>query len=244
LNPQTGETVLQTDIGGLVAEEPVEPNCILAAVDDRLILAAAGGVLCCDREGHVHWRQRSTWLPAEIRSLAGNANAAMALVVQPHAPLVVLQSGAPGLQAFDLETGRRVWQRAIPDLRRIVGSVAGRIVAQTPRGMLAFQAADGAFVWQRDLPASSCVCGVCDDGQVITASVQTDENGKQQIVLQWLAGRDGRDESTTSVELPEPHITSVACFASIAGRFFVVGYDQDRSAARLLELVATGTEKP
>jgi outer membrane protein assembly factor BamB len=246
LNPQNGDTVLQTDIGGLVAEEAVEPNCILAAIDDRLILAAAGGVLCCDREGRVHWRQRSTWLPAEIRSLASDANVAMALVVQPHAPLVVLQPGAPGLQAFDLETGRRGWQRAIPDLKRIVGSVAGRIVAQTPRGLLAFQAADGAFEWQRDLPASPCTCGVCDDGQVVTGSVEVHENGKQQLVLQWLAGRDGRDETSTSVEIPDPHVNSVTCFGSIAGHFFVVGYDMEKSAARLLEFVPAGsaTDKP
>lgn len=244
LNPETGETLLQTDIGGLIAGETIEPHCALTAIDDRLVLATAAGVLCCDRAGNVHWLQRSTWLPAEIRSLAPDSHPETAMVVQPNAPLVVLQPGAPGLQAFDLETGRRVWQRAIPDLNRILTWGSGLIIAMTPRGLLAFQVVDGAFAWQQELSEQPFACGICDDGRVVTAAVQPDENGKQQLVLQWRAGRDGSSESITTLELPEPPTMSVECLGSTAGRFFIVGYDRERSLASLYEFVASETEKP
>jgi hypothetical protein len=201
------------------------------------VLATTAGVLCCDRAGNVNWLQRSTWLPHDIRNLSPDAPVETALIVQPNAPLVVLQPGVPGLQAFDLDTGRRVWQRAIPDLNRIVCWGGGLIVAMTPRGLLAFQATDGAFAWQRDLPDSPFACGICDDGQVISASVQAIDNGKQRLALQWFAGRDGRNETVTSVEIPEPRLNSIACIGSLADRFFVVGSDQDQSTAWLLEFV-------
>jgi hypothetical protein len=244
LNPDTGETLMQTDVGGLDTDESGLLNCTLAAAEDRLVLATIAGVLCCDRAGRVHWLQRSTWLPSDIRSLVSDAHAETALVVQPDAPMIVLQQGVPGLQAFDLETGRRLWQRAISDLNRIVGSGGGMIVAMTPRGLLAFQAADGACAWQRELQPLPSAGGVCDDGRVFTALVQQDENGKLQLVVQWFAARDGRDERGASAEIALPGLGSVACIGSMTGRFFVVCNGDDRSMAWLLELVSIGPVKP
>jgi outer membrane protein assembly factor BamB len=199
-------------------------------------------VMCCDREGHVQWLQRSIWLTPQVQDLATKARVEMALIAQSNAPVIVLQPGAAGLKAFDPETGRRVWQWAIPDITRVVGSSGGLIVAMTPRGLLAYRAADGAFVWQRDLPASHFACGLCDDGRVAIASVQPGENGKQRLSLQWISRSDNNDDEKVSIEFPEPRITSVVRLGAIAGRFFIVGYDKEHSAARLLELVPVGNE--
>ena len=237
LNPETGDILSQTDLGRLDPDDTVESQCALAAIEDRLVLAAAGAVLFCDRAGHVQWLQRSTWLPADIRNLAPDTHLEFALVVQPKSPLVVLQPGVPGLQAFDLETGRRVWQRSIPDLNRIVGSGAGLVIAITPRGLLAFQAADGAFAWERDLPELPLTCGICNDGQVVSAAVKPGEDGKLQLVLQWFAGPDSHNDSVTSVEIPVPGLSSVAGIGSIGDRYFLIGSSQDHSTAWLLELV-------
>jgi outer membrane protein assembly factor BamB len=237
LNPDTGETFSQTDIGRLVADNAVEPHCALAAVEDRLVLATAAGVLCCDRAGHVHWLQRSTWLPHDIRNLAPDSHPDFALVLQSRTPLIVLQPGAPGLQAFDLETGRRVWQRAIPDVGRIVGSGGGLVIAATPRGLLAFQAADGAFAWQRELPKLPTMCTICDDGLVIGVAVKKGDNGMQQLILQWFGGPDSHNDSVTAAEIPVPAFSSVAGIGSTGDRYFVVGSSQDSSTAWLLELI-------
>ena len=245
-NPETGGVSFEATIGELdgsvIASDMSPPICDLAAIDDRLVLAAAGGVACCDRAGHVHWLQRSTYLPGAIRGLATGTNVEMAIVVQPKTPLIVLQPGAPGLQAFDLDTGRRAWQRAIPDLHRIVSYGGGQIVALTPRGLLAFLAVDGAFAWQREIAETPVAWAVDGAGQTIAASVKGDENGRQQLVLRWLAAHDGHDVRLSSIDIPGPPLNSVAGLGVIAGRYFVVGSGQDAASGHLFELTPSATD--
>jgi hypothetical protein len=185
----------------------------------------------------VHWLQRSTWLPADIRGLAPDARVEPAMFVQPSAPLIVLQPAVPGLQAFDLETGRRVWQRAIPDLHRVAGSGGGLLVAMTPRGLLVFHAADGAFAWHHEFSESPFASAICEDGHVVTASIQKDENGKQQLFLKWFDRGEDRRDAVTSTAIPAPPMASIAGLGSTAGRFFVVGSSHDGATAWLSELV-------
>ena len=37
--------------------------CEAVAVDDKIVAAIGGGVICCDLLGQVRWSRRQTWVP-------------------------------------------------------------------------------------------------------------------------------------------------------------------------------------
>src|SRR5262249_51220647 len=123
-------------------------NCQAAVVGARLVAVAGGTVLCCDFTGRPLWVRRQIWIPP--------AQAPAANEQSPGAPLVhgnrlfVTQPGVFAVECLDLDTGRRIWQQPLPDIRRLVGVSGERIIVETARGWQAYAAPTGKFLWEHD----------------------------------------------------------------------------------------------
>jgi len=238
LDPDTGKPIFQTQIGELLQGNTTRPVCELAATEDRLVIATAGGVLCCNRNGQVIWLQRSLSLPSQIRSDLHTPAVQPSLFIPVAGVVVVQQPQAIGMQAFDLNSGRRVWQRAIPDLSQIAGAADGLIYALTPRGLLALHTSTGEVAWQKPLLLASAVCSVSDKVGVTIGEIEPAESGKKQLAIRTLAAADANETSQATIALASETPEVVSPVVSSNGRFFLVGYDRDHAEARLLELQA------
>jgi outer membrane protein assembly factor BamB len=187
----------------------------------------------------VSWIQRSLSLPAEIGNELQPRTVQSGLIVSAEGTVIVLQPGAIGMQAFDLDSGRRVWQRAIPDLYQIAGAADGLIFALTPRGLLAVHASTGEVAWQKSLGLTPIAWSVSDTGGVSIGELVPVESGTEQLVIHNLAATDGSELAKTLIVLPADSREVISPVVSSNGRFFLFGYDRDHAAARLLELQAT-----
>jgi hypothetical protein len=234
LDPESGATLSQAELAELRPTYAVPEACELAAADERLVLATADGILCCDRAGTANWLQRSTILPDSLRASLNAPPTKAALLVSANV-VIALQPGAIGVQAFDLDSGRRIWQRAIPDPYQIFGAGDGLIVALTPRGLVGLQRATGVCAWSRPLAALPVVAFASADGHVAVGEFEQSESGTRKLLIRSLAPADGQELGAISVELPAPGLELSGPIASSAGRFFAIGRDRNQAMTHLLE---------
>lgn len=121
------------------------PACLLGRIDESLVVLCAGGLVCCDPEGHVRWMRRQAFVPPAIDPLWKSQPLAPPLAAD--GTLFVVQPGAPAILAVDAGSGRVVWKRGCDGARRVLGvneSPGGRVVlVETAAGTAAFRAADG-----------------------------------------------------------------------------------------------------
>jgi outer membrane protein assembly factor BamB len=236
LDPDTGKPSSQTEVGQLLPGDSAPTFCELAASEERLVIATAGGVLCCDRTGRNNWLQRSLSLPAEIPGDLPVPPVQPALSIPTPTVVVVLQAGAIGIQAFDVDSGRRIWQRAIPDLFQIAGATADLNVALTPRGLLALHTATGELAWQKPLAQPPAYWSVSEKGDVSIGEVEPGESGRKQLVIHTLEATNGSELPQIVLSLPAEPLELVGPIVSSNGRFFVIGCDREHATGQLLEL--------
>lgn len=123
--------------------------CQTAATEDRIVAHLAGSVVCLDATGSVQWVRRQTRLPESMDPAQGRQAA--------HPPVIAAewvfcaQPRSPVVDCLALNSGRRRWTKVVPDLRRLLGVLADRLLVQTGGGVMALDTATGKTAWTAPL---------------------------------------------------------------------------------------------
>lgn len=186
--------------GDVVSQQPViqlrnlwdrQLSCQVVVAGTKIVGVAGGTVFCCDFTGRPLWVRRQQWIPPSQAVAANEQSPGVPLVIGSR--LFVSQPGVFAIECLDLETGRRVWQEPIPDLRRVIGLSGERLVVETARGWQAQGVADGKLLWQSDadqvLDAQVCPAS----GDLLVARREIQHNDVWRSVLVWLNAESGRE---------------------------------------------------
>ena len=101
-------------------------------------------MICCDADGGTIWLRRQPWIGPALDDWWWFQSPCPPLVDEGR--LFVAQPGVGGLTAIDAATGRLLWARPLPTLRRLAGLAGGaarRLVVETGDGLFAVDPADG-----------------------------------------------------------------------------------------------------
>lgn len=222
-------------------------HCPATVADRRIIVAAAGHILCCDGAGRLVWLRRQTW----IRPPGSDYSRARWWMEQYHSPplalagaVYVLQPGSWDVECINLETGGLRWRRTLVEPNRLVGIGSGRLLVETGAGLEAMDAAGGELLWHRDLVG---VCGIMpgqDSRNICCATlVKTKEGGKPpRLELVWLDGASGTAERTAAVDLPDWPEPLAGPFIAAGERMWGLFADQAAPAQREIRQLALTDE--
>ncbi len=164
----------------------------------RLALCTVGGTTACfDSAGEVHWLRRHTWLPKMIDELSEDFRVFTPVVHGDR--IVVSLPGVRTVSCLQLATGRRVWERPLPDLRGAVTASGSRVLVDTTAGLTALSLDDGTVAWTR--PLESRLEALHADGStVVVAHREKIANAKTKPYLLWLDLKTGRELAQSRVE--------------------------------------------
>jgi outer membrane protein assembly factor BamB len=166
-------------------------GCQAAVVGSRIVAVCGGTAFCCDFTGRPLWVRRQLWIPPAQAPAANEQTPNVPLVIGNR--LFVTQPGVFAVECLNLDTGRRVWQEPIPDLRRLIGIAGPRLVVETARGWQAHTPDLGKLLWQHEadqiLDAQVCP----GSGDLLVAQRESQPNEQSRAVLVWLNAETGRE---------------------------------------------------
>jgi len=122
-----------------------ELTCRATIVDERIVAAIAGSVLCCDTFGQLHWVRQDTWVPPSLDP--GRRQASDQPPIVAGSDVYVIHPALESIDCIDLETGRINWHRAMPGLRCLLELIDEKLLIETDRGIRAIAARDGHGLW-------------------------------------------------------------------------------------------------
>ncbi|MFO0868938.1 MAG: PQQ-binding-like beta-propeller repeat protein [Pirellulales bacterium] len=195
LDASTGDLLTHVDVAQLRNSWWARHCCEVTLADDTLIAVLGGAVLACDLRGQVRWIRRQITLPADEESEWVTQSLEPPLVRGDR--LYVAQPGVRVVDCLEIDTGRRVWRRFVPDVRRVAAIDGTSLIVVTDRGLEALAAADGSQLWRRSVKAvgDTLLAG----GPQGIACTQFDllEDGKQwRPQLVWLDATTGEPRVT------------------------------------------------
>jgi outer membrane protein assembly factor BamB len=203
LTADSGDTVIVQPVAELLDMWKGELPCQAALIDDMLVATAGGAVLCCHQDGTVQWVRQQVWMPsrdAEQQSRPWFSG-------QHEPPLtfddrvLAFQPGMKGLECLDLLSGQLVWQRTLPQIDRVVGVVADRVVVRAGYELIGLEATTGAVAWRHATAdvAEALLCG--PSGVVyVKREEHKDDKAPRRPVMVWLDAKNGQAMGESPVE--------------------------------------------
>jgi outer membrane protein assembly factor BamB len=186
--------------GEITAQQPVillrnlwdrQLSCQAAVAGTRIVGVCGGTAFCCDFGGRPKWVRHQLWIPPGQAPAANEQSPNVPLVIGKR--LFVTQPGVFAVECLDLDTGRRLWQEPIPDLRRLLGFAGPRLVIETARGWQAYAPESGKLLWQHEgeqvLDAQICPAS----GDLLVAQREQQPGDQWRAVLVWLSAETGRE---------------------------------------------------
>lgn len=239
LEPASGKLRARWPLVRLQSKERMAPLCQATAAGDAIVAAFAGGVLCVDLAGRLRWVRRQPW----------GDTAAQPPHLQP--PLVVegqvflAPAGADALECLDLATGRLRWRCVAPNVVRLVGLAAGRLIAQDGAGLLGIEAAGGRIAWRHEAAGllDGFLCG--GPGQLACTVYRFDASARWSPALVWLDPLTGQPVAERLLDglgsnRQVPRSLSLGPMIAAGGRLFAAHHDpgRGRNGLYLLEPAA------
>jgi outer membrane protein assembly factor BamB len=199
VDPASGEIVAQQPVIQLRNVWDRQLSCQAAVVGTRIVAVCGGNALCCDFAGRPLWVRRQQWIPPAQAPAANEQSPNVPLAIGNR--LFVTQPGVFAVECLDLDTGRRVWQEPIPDLRRLIGIAGPRLVIETARGWQAHASDSGKQLWQHEgeqvLDAQICPAS----GDLLVAQRESQPNDQSRAVFVWLSAETGRETARQPLAL-------------------------------------------
>lgn len=193
-DPGNGALIEQRPLVRLQSRERTIPLCRAVRQGPTLLLAFVGGVVAANMDGDVLWARRQNWQDTQSQA------ALPVLPVAGKGLALVTHSGADGVQAVDMETGRMRWQCPAPGVTRLVGIAAGRLIAQDGAGLLAIELRDGGLAWRLALEdaAQGFLCG--GPGGLAYCAWRREISGRWLPALVWVDPATGKVAAQTQAE--------------------------------------------
>ncbi|MCA9117085.1 MAG: PQQ-binding-like beta-propeller repeat protein, partial [Planctomycetaceae bacterium] len=205
----TGEVVGRQPVLKLRDQWSGRPPVVVAASRGRIVLAVSGTLACVDLYGTPQWIRTLPRVPAAI-----DPNRAE----QPPSPplfaggrVLVSPQGTRSIACVELESGRLIWSRSVPELHQPVGMAAGNVVLRTRSGVEARSLENGRLVWQH--AAEQLLEGMLCHGSSVLLTRHLPAEGKEAVSqLVWLDARTGQPRFATapgSAPQPQPALSNL-----------------------------------
>jgi outer membrane protein assembly factor BamB len=163
--------------------------CQMSVDEDGLVVVGCGSAWRCTADGQIVWLRRQTWIPASVDPTSWEQSRDAPLA-DGHR-IVITQPGVYSLDCVNVESGRLLWQRVLPDLRRVIGLADGRLLIQTEQGLQAIDMNTSETVWERDgVPLDAIVEGKAP--RVLVSECEPMPNGASRPRIVWLDLATGR----------------------------------------------------
>ena len=147
-HPKTGTLLGETPLVELRGQWNPQSVCQATVVDDKIVAAVAGALLCCDAFGRVRWVRQDVWIPPALDPDHQQRHHQPPLVVDDR--VYVTQPGVRSVDCVELGTGRLHWRLAPSDVRRLLGLAGDRLLIETDEGIQAVSAQTGRNLWHHD----------------------------------------------------------------------------------------------
>lgn len=182
--------------------------CRVTEADGRIVVTAAGCVVCCDLGGQVQWIRRQIWIPPP----AGHHAGAGKWLQRRHQPPLVAdgrvyatQPGVWNVECLDLQTGRLLWRKAVPELTGLLGRIGERLIVETTEGLLAKHCLSGETLWHHDAE-NRLEAHLCSERLgVVYVRLEPGDDPAQNphLVLVRLDPASGRTQATAVFNAPQ-----------------------------------------
>jgi hypothetical protein len=120
--------------------------CLATVDDDRIFFSVSGSVACCDAHGQCVWVRQQSWTPPLLDPMR-RIRAWQPPLIRGETVLVS-QPGIDGVDCLDRTSGRILWSRMVPGLKRVVGLVGPQLLVERRDGLESLAADDGRSLWQ------------------------------------------------------------------------------------------------
>jgi outer membrane protein assembly factor BamB len=209
VSPETGRSALAARLIGLRRDLQLLNAGRLIHAGDALLFRCSATLVCCDLLGEVRWIRRLTFIPPDIdASLLEEMSDGEPLVRDSH--LVITCPNCPSLECVDFRTGQRIWSYLQPDLRKLVGLMAGTVILATEGGLEGIDAGSGKLLWQTVRTAEVDAVLPAEKDSVLCVTLERVDPkskgryGRDIRRLRWLSARDGSVIRT--VDLADPRL--------------------------------------
>ena len=127
--------------------------CRAVLVEGEIVATLGGTVLVCDLEGRVRWLRRQIYAPPtrQIPHAAMWLRHAHAAGLVADGRIYATQPGVWAVECIEMETGRLVWRKALPEMIALAGKLDSRLIVETTDGLLALDTRTGDVLWRRDV---------------------------------------------------------------------------------------------
>lgn len=210
-------------------------NAAQLTVSGRLAVCSLAGISACfDGSGEIHWLRRHLWLPKQVDDLRDDFRVAPPFIQGNR--VVMSVPGVRTVSCLDLETGRQIWTRSLPDARGVIAMQGAKILVDTINALTALSAQDGNVLWSRPMESRLEAFHV-DDRYVVAAQRITSAPNKTQSSLVWLSLDSGTEISQSEVGGFERPETQLGPIVHAAGKWWSLGGQGWKETKReLLEL--------
>jgi len=248
LEPRTGEVLESAPLVELRQHALRRHGCQAALAGETVVALAGGATICCDLMGHVRWLRQNAWLPAELDSDGGRQRCGPPLVADGRA--FVAQPGVQNIECVDLRSGRRIWQRAVPDTVGLLEVAAGRLLVETAGQIVALGTDTGAVLWQHDAPDRLDGWLPSGPGGFVYACLWPLEKKASCPALVWCDARTGRPTARWPLEALAGKHPLLGPLVACRGRVWAFAGQASTSRSKapvpreIVELVAAGEALP
>lgn len=260
VHPQTGTLLNSYEVLKLFdAWQNMTQTCQVTADGGLIYLTADGVSAACNAQGQALWVRRRNRMPQILDSRYRHTRAFIPPVIDG-SRVIIAQPECPTIECLDADSGRPVWEKTTPDLKRIVGRFEGSLIIETRDGLESLKLESGSTNWKyqaADLLDAVAIMQPVQpkEGQkeiptptiLITRAIPYVEGRKNMKLptLVWLDPNSGAEQVRlplkTHVDL-EPYIGSFITTADRTWCLFARG--RKTPQREILELVKDETLKP
>ena len=210
--------------------------CQAAVTEDGLLISTGGCVLRCDTNGDVVWLRRQTWIPASVDPASWEQSRDAPFTDGNR--VLFTQPGVFSVDCVHTESGRLLWQRVLPELRRVVGLAHGHVLVQTSESLQALHLNTSETVWQRESAALLDAVLIGQPPRVLLAEREPLPNGQSRAKLVWLDLATGGELGSTSLDSLTDKQPSLSSFVALPdGLWVLFGRGTMNPNRELIELV-------
>jgi outer membrane protein assembly factor BamB len=215
--------------------------CEADLVEDQVIAAIGGCVLCCDVSGQALWVRKQLRPPQNLPPWGDGAQSSYReppLVVGDK--VFVLQRECVAVECLDRHTGRLHWRHVRPDVRRILGVAENHLLLETEDALRALDAESGRLAWHREANhlLDARLCG--GQGGLLYARRERLHDDTWRPCLVWPDPKTGIDVG----RVPLAQLTSkqpvVGPFIATAKGLLVLAGEMGETRRRIWELAPRG----
>ncbi len=239
-DPQTGAVLSTRPLLHFRENWWQERTCQVLPLGDRLVVTCGGTVLACDLLGQVHWVRRQTWVPPSLERSWLAQSQDRPLVADGR--LFVAQPCVRSIAALEPESGRLLWNRVLPNVRRMLGLIGDRLIVETDAGFTALDTASGKPLWYHDADKrlDAVLCGD-PGGLMYTQAEQVRGENNWRPTLVWLDPATGLAKSRTSLEMLKHERPKFGPLLAVGERRFAFFGRGDQDPTRdIVELTPKG----